>query len=327
MFTQLRHTRESPSASLKLTPAPTEDAATVLEIFVNDVANLPAEIHHLYDEMSAKDRMLSEHRSIYLTRDASLQKRIRLHGSRAENPKESACTEQMRKNQRRVLELQDEKLRLAQRALDKHSRRLDAQIANLVRERLVPADALTPATPPTNLPAASQQVSAGATGGISSSSGISGLARSFGGGRAGTPGTPAAQVGQNKRLKLTAGGAAVSALGRPATPGMKAETSRAGTPSGHSGTRKTGRKKPPKRVIDEDGDEEEEEEEEENGEADDKRLYCICQQVSYGSMVGCDDKDCPYEWFHWGCVNLTEEPKGEWYCPACAERREKARTR
>ncbi|KAA8911656.1 inhibitor of growth proteins N-terminal histone-binding-domain-containing protein [Sphaerosporella brunnea] len=312
--------------------APTEDAATVLEIFVNDVANLPAEIHHLYDEMIAKDRILSEHRSIYLTRDASLQKHIRLHGSHAENPKESAYTEQIRKNQRRVLELQDEKLQLAQKALDlidKHSRRLDAQIANLVREGLMPADALTPAPPPSNLPAASQQVSARATGGISSSPGIAGLARSFGGGadRSGTPGTPAAQVGQNKRLKLTAGGAAVSALGRPATPGLKAETSRAGTPSGHSGTRKTGRNKPPKRVIDEDGDEEEEEEEEENGEADDKRLYCICQQVSYGSMVGCDDKDCPYEWFHWGCVNLTEEPKGKWYCPACTERREKARMR
>lgn len=29
--------------------------------------------------------------------------------------------------------------------------------------------------------------------------------------------------------------------------------------------------------------------------------------------------DCPYEWFHFGCVGLTEEnrPKGKWYCRDC----------
>jgi len=28
--------------------------------------------------------------------------------------------------------------------------------------------------------------------------------------------------------------------------------------------------------------------------------YCICNQVSYGEMVGCDNGDCPIEWFHYG---------------------------
>ncbi|XP_063073603.1 inhibitor of growth protein 3 isoform X2 [Engraulis encrasicolus] len=45
--------------------------------------------------------------------------------------------------------------------------------------------------------------------------------------------------------------------------------------------------------------------------------YCICNQVSYGEMVGCDNPDCPIEWFHYGCVGLTEAPKGKWYCPQC----------
>ena len=58
-----------------------------------------------------------------------------------------------------------------------------------------------------------------------------------------------------------------------------------------------------RRVQHEQEDEEEDEEEdddddEENG--DDKRLYCYCQQVSWGNMVACDDSDCRYEWFHWG---------------------------
>nr|XP_057923462.1 inhibitor of growth protein 3 [Doryrhamphus excisus] len=45
--------------------------------------------------------------------------------------------------------------------------------------------------------------------------------------------------------------------------------------------------------------------------------YCICNQVSYGEMVGCDNTDCPIEWFHYGCVGLSEAPKGKWFCPQC----------
>ncbi|XP_052820948.1 inhibitor of growth protein 4-like isoform X3 [Mya arenaria] len=26
--------------------------------------------------------------------------------------------------------------------------------------------------------------------------------------------------------------------------------------------------------------------------------YCLCHQVSYGEMIGCDNLDCPIEWFH-----------------------------
>ncbi|KAG0748967.1 hypothetical protein G6F57_003268 [Rhizopus arrhizus] len=85
------------------------------------------------------------------------------------------------------------------------------------------------------------------------------------------------------------------------------------------------------------GDEEEEEEEEEESEDEieykvnqkrmrrdetdnDERLYCFCQQVSYGDMVACDGQNCPYEWFHMECVGLKEPPKGSWYCPDCSAR-------
>merc|ERR1712115_454903 len=37
--------------------------------------------------------------------------------------------------------------------------------------------------------------------------------------------------------------------------------------------------------------------------------YCICNQVSYGDMVACDNEDCPYEWFHYPCVGVTAPPK------------------
>jgi len=45
--------------------------------------------------------------------------------------------------------------------------------------------------------------------------------------------------------------------------------------------------------------------------------YCICNQISCGDMVACDNEDCPLEWFHYPCVGITAPPKGKWYCPTC----------
>ncbi|XP_047138572.1 inhibitor of growth protein 4 [Hydra vulgaris] len=51
--------------------------------------------------------------------------------------------------------------------------------------------------------------------------------------------------------------------------------------------------------------------------------YCLCHQVSYGEMIGCDNNDCLIEWFHFGCVGLTTKPKGKWFCPKCSSDRKK----
>uniref|UniRef100_U5EZW2 Inhibitor of growth protein n=1 Tax=Corethrella appendiculata TaxID=1370023 RepID=U5EZW2_9DIPT len=51
--------------------------------------------------------------------------------------------------------------------------------------------------------------------------------------------------------------------------------------------------------------------------------YCLCHQVSYGEMIGCDNPDCPIEWFHFACVGLTIKPKGKWFCPKCSQERKK----
>ncbi|KAI4378382.1 hypothetical protein MLD38_015869 [Melastoma candidum] len=47
--------------------------------------------------------------------------------------------------------------------------------------------------------------------------------------------------------------------------------------------------------------------------------YCICNQVSYGDMIACDNEDCEGQWFHYSCVGLTTETgfHGQWYCPTC----------
>ncbi|KNE65402.1 hypothetical protein AMAG_11033 [Allomyces macrogynus ATCC 38327] len=47
--------------------------------------------------------------------------------------------------------------------------------------------------------------------------------------------------------------------------------------------------------------------------------YCYCRQPSYGQMIGCDNKRCKVEWFHYECVGLPAGPPPDlWYCRDCA---------
>ena len=52
-------------------------------------------------------------------------------------------------------------------------------------------------------------------------------------------------------------------------------------------------------------------------ETDDGRLWCFCNQPSYGEMIMCDHKNCTIQWFHFDCLCLRGPPKGKWYCPSC----------
>lgn len=49
----------------------------------------------------------------------------------------------------------------------------------------------------------------------------------------------------------------------------------------------------------------------------DEPTYCLCDQISFGEMILCDNDLCPIEWFHFSCVSLVSKPKGKWYCPNC----------
>jgi len=49
----------------------------------------------------------------------------------------------------------------------------------------------------------------------------------------------------------------------------------------------------------------------------DEPTYCLCDQISFGEMILCDNDLCPIEWFHFSCVTLTTKPKGKWFCPNC----------
>jgi hypothetical protein len=82
------------------------------------------------------------------------------------------------------------------------------------------------------------------------------------------------------------------------------------------------RRQPRNRSTSDESDSMDDEEDDES--AGEEAVYCICQQVSFGEMIACDNAaQCPYEWFHYECVGLNEPPKGTWYCPVCAPRMKK----
>lgn len=45
---------------------------------------------------------------------------------------------------------------------------------------------------------------------------------------------------------------------------------------------------------------------------DDEPTYCLCNKVSFGQMIECDNEACFIEWFHFSCVQLKRAPKGKW---------------
>ncbi|EMD00625.1 hypothetical protein BAUCODRAFT_28971 [Baudoinia panamericana UAMH 10762] len=55
----------------------------------------------------------------------------------------------------------------------------------------------------------------------------------------------------------------------------------------------------------------------------DEPRYCVCGNVSYGTMIACDNEDaCEKEWFHLDCVGLEDLPprRTKWYCPDCRKK-------
>ena len=58
----------------------------------------------------------------------------------------------------------------------------------------------------------------------------------------------------------------------------------------------------------------------ESSDDEEEPKYCICRNVSYGTMIECDNKDCEFKWFHQSCIGATPEPRDTWYCGACTKK-------
>lgn len=382
---------------------------------LDEVANIPAEINHIMEEIQAKDLQITQLKSEIDKRDAQLQKWTRANGGHVLNPKEEAFSKTIRDCFDKCEILQEAKVGLATRAsilMDRVTKKLDSGIHALAAKGEFPNDwepppsfnqprtgSNTPATGagaggplqavsgnvgasggmpnvaqmrlnPTasrNSPAASAVVASAprssresssdpkrrrlahpSLGAIVPATSSSLRQSSLGPGtpKAGTPAPTAShsRAGSVQPARPSASGQKKGPLSHSSNPARKPPPSnshkkggssrshrpskksssdrrrqlardRTTTPSTNaslSGSDDDGSASPNSAVgttqLDGSGDADDN---------DDETPYCICQKMSYGDMVGCDNDECQYQWFHYKCVNVTEEPKGEWLCPVC----------
>lgn len=93
-----------------------EDAASILDEFVHDVANLPNEIQHLLEEVQAKDEIISQSRLQVDRIDNSLQKHIKQNGSQVKHPKDDQWAKMVQHHYDKMQALQEDKVALSQKA-------------------------------------------------------------------------------------------------------------------------------------------------------------------------------------------------------------------
>lgn len=48
-----------------------------------------------------------------------------------------------------------------------------------------------------------------------------------------------------------------------------------------------------------------------------RNIFCICRKFKNDTMIGCDNTQCYYQWFHYKCIQLETDPEGKWYCHKC----------
>jgi len=279
------------------------DTSTVLEKYTQDLSNLPLEVKHLLEEIKNKDVQLMEARKRYQTKDNQIHKFIRSNGTLTKHPKEQQLAHKIEEEMAVVHRLQKDKILLANTALfliSKHLFNFETDIARLERDELLPK----------------------AEGDLDvkydRSSVFGNLSDNLSGSE--TPRNATPSDGSSRRLQKRKQNIHVrngGPLNRPMKR-MKSEEFEDGLKSSSIGP--TGSLAFTTEVDGIDGPVNNG-----NGEDADNNLYCFCQRVSFGEMIGCDNEDCKNEWFHWSCVGITSPPKDDevWYCPDCAPKMEK----
>ena len=106
----------------------------MLEQFVHEVGNLPQEITHYFEEVSAKDAEMQKSMTAINAKDGALQKHVKHHGSLAKHPKEGELADSIAQHFDSAIELQTQKISLSEKAcalLERQLKKLDVQIRSL----------------------------------------------------------------------------------------------------------------------------------------------------------------------------------------------------
>ncbi|CCD23838.1 histone acetyltransferase YNG2 NDAI_0C01770 [Naumovozyma dairenensis CBS 421] len=262
------------------------DPSLVLEQTIQDVSNLQAEFRFIYEEISSADSKALEEKKKYMQKDSQIHKFIKQHGSTTVQPDEDKLYKEINEGMKACEELQNEKSIFANTALflvARHLSKLEKNIALLEEDGvLAPLE---------------NEIESGVE--LSRESSVVSTTP----GERKRRGTSSSETGPSLKKKKQSRTASVQ-RGQKETELIKASE----TPKTMISTNVEIPKYNDDLFANSNDNEDE-----------DKTLYCFCQNVSYGEMVACDGPNCKYEWFHYGCVNLKEPPKGTWYCPDCRQ--------
>ena len=277
------------------------DPSLLLERTVQGLTNIDAEFKQFLEQIRYLDKKTLESRAKYTAADLEIQKLNNSNGVISEGSKEAELQQVVRSNMEEFRGAQNEKCMIANTALfliSRHLDQLEKDLNVLEEEGIMPPEEEETVVG-SDLSRESSTVSLPSSGRKRKHASSSGAS------------TPVP-----KRLKHSRGNslhkqavvtaAATSASNTSTTATVTAsETETKGT----ANETKKGDVKTVSTAIEND--------------EEDKTLYCFCRNVSYGEMVACDGPQCKYEWFHYAFVNLTEPPKGTWYCPDCRKEMEK----
>ncbi|SPO37224.1 related to YNG2 - component of NuA4 histone acetyltransferase complex [Pseudozyma flocculosa] len=337
---------------------PAEIAALANE-FISSLDNLPQEISHLVKEIEHKDAKVQDIMPKISARETQLRELLQKGGSGPANPsgilseadrlKAEKLTDKIRQDYRRADEwsAQKESLSLRMwRAVHAHHLRLREEMAKISPAVLANYGGAMAAAPPqipslASLPAALAGVRSPA---VELDATVAGLTGSI-------PGTPGAASGRGR----WAGRTTPVDSGTPAPPdrtgNAPSSTLRAGSTASRKARGSSSTANGPGRsslsnplalldplALPSDGvgssldgmDFAGAGAEGDDGEEKDETLYCFCQRVSFGEMIGCDnaenDPECK-EWFHISCVGVTKPLPAKWYCSECAAKIKNKRRR
>lgn len=285
------------------------DTSTVLEKYTQDLSNLPLEVKHLLDEIKSKDLLLAEAKKRYQTKENQIHKFIKNNGTLTKHPKEQQLSTKIEEEMTSAMTIQQEKIKLANTALFLISRHLfnfETDIARLERDEMLPKVEVD----------AENKCDGGNVFGLNESLSDAPTSRNgtatptdHGYSQSGSSSSRRVQRRKQSMIKNI-----------PQRPKRLKSEELEDSQFKSSGLLATG-------SLAFDADMQDATIDSPMNQADDadNNLYCFCQRVSFGEMIGCDNEDCKHEWFHWSCVGITSPPKDNevWYCPDCAPKMEK----
>ncbi|KIK03181.1 hypothetical protein K443DRAFT_677024 [Laccaria amethystina LaAM-08-1] len=327
-----------------------DEAANLASDLITNLDNLPNEVQHLLNEIRLKDRRCQElqqdiakdqakYIKYSLRQDPAFpsfaQIGSKLNGAAGETPQgevpqvstqnkpvpKAHLPARIAASYVEIDALSNEKVTLVQRIIDLITRTRARVDANLAHVQVLQGESVsTPynARRPEGMSGSLNLVVQSGEGVLRALTTRTGSADSI------VPSTPPATVSgppYNKKRRITTTTSIKLQSPAPSTPQVASAVSYPKSRLSRQVQLTRSQQQQQQQEEDLDADAEGEEDLEGEDAEDDLTPYCFCHKPSFGDMIGCDNLDCPYQWFHISCVGVKTPLPDKWYCPECVKNR------